>query len=212
MIAWRNRCLWFAPVQATGDHQVDTDPIVRFQADYDPLTDAGEGIHFTADEFVGGRLYGPQHEWIGDAHAGNWLIEEPRFHGLEIVLQIGYFRHGGYSGVRDSLTRRESCAVGLILGSIRLPALIRILKIDPRIAAGSNLFIGFFMGALGWVGHATKGNVDYPLLVIMGATALIGSWFGAKLTGKVNLNALILTMGFVLVIVGLLLAYRGIIP
>jgi len=103
-------------------------------------------------------------------------------------------------------------AVGLILGSIRLPALIRILKIDPRIAAGSNLFIGFFMGALGWVGHATKGNVDYPLLVIMGATALIGSWFGAKLTGKVNLNALILTMGFVLVIVGPLLAYRGIIP
>ena len=40
-------------------------------------------------------------------------------------------------------------AVGLILGSIRLPALIRILRVDPRIAAGTNLFIGFVMGVGG---------------------------------------------------------------
>ena len=103
-------------------------------------------------------------------------------------------------------------AVGLILGSIRLPALVRVLKIDPRIAAGSNLFIGFFMGAVGWIGHASQGKVDYPVLVLMGASAMIGSWYGAKLTGKVNLNTLILTMGFVLLAVGLLLAYRGVLP
>ena len=103
-------------------------------------------------------------------------------------------------------------AVGLILGSIRLPALVRVLKIDPRIAAGSNLFIGFFMGAVGWIGHASQGKVDYPVLVLMGAGAMVGSWYGAKLTGKVNLNTLILTMGFVLLAVGLLLAYRGALP
>ena len=103
-------------------------------------------------------------------------------------------------------------AVGLILGSIRLPALVRVLKVDPRIAAGTNLFIGFFMGAVGWVGHATQGNVDYPLLVLMGAAAMIGSWHGAKLTGRVNLNTLLLTMGFVLVAVGVLLACRGTLP
>ena len=103
-------------------------------------------------------------------------------------------------------------SVGLILGSIRLPALVRVLKVDPRIAAGTNLFIGFFMGTVGWVGHATQGKVDYPLLIFMGAFAIIGSWYGAKLTGRVNLNTLILVMGFVLLIVGLLLAYRGITP
>ena len=103
-------------------------------------------------------------------------------------------------------------AVGLILGSIRLPALVRVLKVDPRIAAGTNLFIGFFMGTAGWVGHASQGKVDYPVLVLMGAAAMIGSWYGAKLTGKVSLNALILTMGFVLFGVGLLLAYRGAMP
>jgi uncharacterized membrane protein YfcA len=102
-------------------------------------------------------------------------------------------------------------AVGLILGSIRLPALVRILRIDPRIAAGTNLFIGFFMGSLGWIGHATRGQVDYPLLIMMGAAAMIGSYFGAKATGKVSLNTLILTMGLVLLIVGALLVVRAIV-
>ena len=59
-------------------------------------------------------------------------------------------------------------AVGLILGSIRLPALIRILRVDPRIAAGTNLFIGFIMGSVGWVGHAVQGEVSYPLLLLIG--------------------------------------------
>ena len=53
-------------------------------------------------------------------------------------------------------------AVGLILGSIRLPALIRVLRVDPRIAAGSNLFIGFFMGSLGWIGHVSRGPGRLP--------------------------------------------------
>ena len=38
-------------------------------------------------------------------------------------------------------------AVGLILGSLRLPGLIQVLGMGPRIAAGTNLFIGFAMGA-----------------------------------------------------------------
>ena len=100
-------------------------------------------------------------------------------------------------------------AVGLILGSIRLPALIRILKLDPRIAAGTNLFIGFFMGALGCIGHATRGEVDYFLILLMGSTAMAGSWYGAKLSGKVNLNTLVMVIGVVLIVVGGLLVYRG---
>ena len=101
-------------------------------------------------------------------------------------------------------------AVGLILGSIRLPAMIRVLRIDPRIAAGSNLFIGFFMGALGWVGHAAIGRVDYTLLAMMAAAAMLGSYLGARLTGKVELNTLILVMGATLLAVGALLTWRGI--
>ena len=100
-------------------------------------------------------------------------------------------------------------AVGLILGSIRLPALIRILRVDPRIAAGTNLFIGMFIGAFGWVGHVLQGEVDYVLLVLMGGAAMIGSYYGAKLTGKVQLTSLILAMGLVLLAVGAILTVRG---
>ena len=100
-------------------------------------------------------------------------------------------------------------AVGLILGSIRLPALIRILRIDPRIAAGTNLFIGFVMGSLGWIGHVVQGRVDYILLVPMGAAAMIGSYYGARFTGRVSLDTLILTMGGVLTFVGILLLVRA---
>ncbi len=100
-------------------------------------------------------------------------------------------------------------AVGLILGSIRLPALIRILRVDPRIAAGTNLFIGMLIGAFGWVGHVLEGEVDYALLVMMGAAAMIGSYYGAKLTGRVRLVNLILAMGLVLLVVGVFLTVRG---
>ena len=101
-------------------------------------------------------------------------------------------------------------AVGLILGSIRLPALIRILKVDPRIAAGTNLFIGVLIGASGWVGHVIQGQVDYTLLAMMGIAAMIGSYYGAKFTGRVKLNSLILTMGLVLLAVGAVLVWQGI--
>jgi len=100
-------------------------------------------------------------------------------------------------------------AVGLILGSIRLPALIRILRVDPRIAAGTNLFIGFIMGSVGWVGHVVQGQVNYPLLGMMGAGAMVGSYYGANLTGKVNMDTLIKSMGCVLLVVGALLVWQA---
>ena len=100
-------------------------------------------------------------------------------------------------------------AVGLILGSIRLPALIRILRVDPRIAAGTNLFIGFIMGSVGWIGHVIQGQVNYPLLGMMGAGAMLGSYYGARLTGKVSLDTLIKSMGFVLLVAGPLLMWQA---
>jgi uncharacterized membrane protein YfcA len=98
-------------------------------------------------------------------------------------------------------------AVGLILGSLRLPALITILGIDPRVAAGSNLVIGFLMGAFGWVGHVVAGQVDYPLLVLMGLTGMAGTFQGARLTGTMSLRGLLMLMALVLLVVGSLLLW-----
>ena len=100
-------------------------------------------------------------------------------------------------------------AVGLILGSIRLPVLIRVLRMHPPVAAGTNLFIGFIMGSVGWIGHVAQGQVDYPLLVLMGGSAVAGSYYGARLTGRVSVTTLLLAMGWVLVVVGALLLWQA---
>ena len=77
-------------------------------------------------------------------------------------------------------------AVGLILGTLRLPMLIQILRLDPRVAAGTNLVVGTFLGVAGWVGHATTGSVDYPILAVMGSLAMVGTLIGTRLTGSAS--------------------------
>ena len=95
--------------------------------------------------------------------------------------------------------------MGLILGSIRLPAMIRLLHMEPRAAAGTNLFIGAWLGVAGFVGHGLRGEVDVPLLVVMASTAMAGSWYGARLTGRVDVEVLVKVIGLVLLGVGVVL-------
>ena len=171
-----------------------------------------------AGAFIGGFLGGRVSETILLSAAGLlvlWQGIELRMRGRAVAAADDFVTE--YSGKRMVLGGGMGLAVGLlggavglILGSIRLPALIRILKVDPRIAAGTNLVIGFVMGSLGWVGHAIKGDVDYQLLILMGAAAAVGSYFGAKLTGKVDLATLVGAMGYVLLVVGVILIWRGV--
>ena len=171
-----------------------------------------------AGAFVGGFLGGRVSESILLSAAGLlvlWQGVELRMRGRAVAAADDFVTEysgkrmlvGGGMGLAVGLL---GGAVGLILGSIRLPALIRVLKVDPRIAAGTNLVIGFVMGSLGWVGHAIKGDVDYQLLLLMGAGAAVGSYYGAKLTGKVDLATLVGAMGYVLLAVGVILIWRGV--
>jgi uncharacterized membrane protein YfcA len=63
---------------------------------------------------------------------------------------------------------------------------------------------------VGWTGHVFQGHVDYPTVAIMGAAAVVGSYLGARLTGRVSLDRLLLTMGLVLLVVGPLLVWRAV--
>ena len=100
-------------------------------------------------------------------------------------------------------------AVGLILGGVRLPVLVRLLQVDPRVAAGSSMSIGFLLGTMGFLGHMLRGNVDYPLVVAMGSTAMIGSYLGARYTGRVSRDRLVATMGVVLTAIGAAMVWRA---
>ena len=101
-------------------------------------------------------------------------------------------------------------AVGLILGSVRLPIIIRVMRADPRIAAGSNLMIGSFLGAFGFIGHGIQGELDLIVLAVMAVPAMVGTYFGARLTGRISVNGLLLVMAAVLLVVGILLIVNGV--
>ena len=93
--------------------------------------------------------------------------------------------------------------VGLVLGQLRLPAMIEALRMDPRIAAGTNLTIGTMTGVVGFLGHLLHLQVDLPVLVILGSTSMLGSFLGAKQTRKMSRRTLTRWMGAVMAITSL---------
>ncbi|MBI4199606.1 MAG: sulfite exporter TauE/SafE family protein [Chloroflexi bacterium] len=177
------------------------------------------GIPAVIGSFLGGFLSGRVNEELLIALAGVFVV----WQGVELTRRgwrertapeqrVGEARQERFTPGRMTAETGIGLgvgllggAVGLILGSIRLPAMVRILGIDPRVAAGTNLVIGLLMGAAGFVGHGVQGEVDGLLLVLMGISGMIGTWYGARLTGRVRLSTLILVMGLVLLVVGLLL-------
>ena len=97
--------------------------------------------------------------------------------------------------------------VGLILGSLRLPAMLRMG--EPIAAAiGTNLTVGFFVGAAGVVGHLPAG-VDWTLLAAGSAASVPGALLGARLTGRLPEAQLKLAIAGILVIAGFALLVQA---
>jgi uncharacterized protein len=108
---------------------------------------------------------------------------------LEMVLGLGIGLFGG--------------VVGLVLGQLRLPAMMNVLGVEPRIAAGTNLAIATFTGLFGFIGHILHWRIDFLLLIAMGSMAMLGSYLGAKYTGKVSPGTLRRWMGAVMIVTSL---------
>jgi uncharacterized protein len=100
-------------------------------------------------------------------------------------------------------------AVGVILGTLRMPALIRSVGMDVRRAAGTNLVVGFFLGVAGFTTHALASGIDWWVLAAGLVGAIPGGWFGARATGRFSENALRLALGVVLVVVGIAFAIEA---
>lgn len=93
-------------------------------------------------------------------------------------------------------------AVGVILGTLRMPTLVRVAGMDVKRAAGTNLVVGFLLGVAGFAAHAGSLGVDWATLLAGLAGAIPGGWLGARATGKIDENVLRIALGAVLVLVG----------
>ena len=101
-------------------------------------------------------------------------------------------------------------AVGVILGTLRMPALIRSVGMDVRKAAGTNLVVGFVLGVAAFTVHAGSGGVQWDVLVAGLAGAIPGGWLGARATGRLSETTLRLALGIVLVAVGVAFAVQAV--
>lgn len=98
--------------------------------------------------------------------------------------------------------------VGLVLGSVRLPAMMRILRMRPRVAVGTNLAASAVMGAAAVAGHLINGGINIQMLAVMAPAAMAGAYAGSRFTGRFDDDALKRVIGAVLAGVAVFLAAR----
>jgi uncharacterized protein len=92
-------------------------------------------------------------------------------------------------------------ALGVILGTLRMPALLRGVGLDARRAVGTNLVVGAVLGLAGFVAHALRLEVEWQLLAAGLAGAIPGAWFGARVTGRIAEETLRRAIGAALVVI-----------
>jgi uncharacterized protein len=102
-------------------------------------------------------------------------------------------------------------AVGVILGTLRMPALLRSVGLTAHRAVGTNLVVGFALGVAGFAAHALRLEVDWDLLAAGLAGALPGAWLGARATGRFSDRALRRAIGVALIAVALAFAVEVIV-
>jgi hypothetical protein len=100
--------------------------------------------------------------------------------------------------------------VGLILGTLRLPAMVRWLGTAPKAAVGTNAATGVVVGVGGLIGHLA-GGVDWGLLAAGCLGAVPGAYLGAHLTGRLDDQALLRAIAVILVVAGLALGVQAVV-
>ena len=90
--------------------------------------------------------------------------------------------------------------VGLILGSLRMPAMIRLVGEEPARAVGTNVTVGFLVGVAGVIGHLPSEPPDWGLLAVGALASVPGALLGSRLTGRLSDEQLLRAVGIVLVI------------
>jgi uncharacterized protein len=98
--------------------------------------------------------------------------------------------------------------VGLILGSLRMPALLRFVGAEPLRAIGTNLLVGVCVGIAGIAAHAPSG-VDWTLFGVGAAASIPGALLGSRLTGRLDERRLLRAVGGILLVAGTAAILQG---
>ncbi|MGJ5673486.1 MAG: sulfite exporter TauE/SafE family protein [Nostochopsis sp.] len=114
--------------------------------------------------------------------------EQPRSPRQELLLEIAI---GTALGLMSGV-------VGMGLGTIRLPAMIRVLGIEPKEAIGTHVAINFITTGIGGTASILTLGVHLPLLLSLVPATLLGAYIGARSVKKFNSSTLRKLVGWAL--------------
>jgi uncharacterized membrane protein YfcA len=97
-------------------------------------------------------------------------------------------------------------ALGVILGTLRMPALLGPVGLDPKRAIGTNLVVGAAVGVFGFAAHASRLEVEWRLLAVALPASVLGAWRGAQVAGRISEPTLRRGLGIALVVVAAVFA------
>lgn len=104
-----------------------------------------------------------------------------------------------------------AAVTGLMLGSLRLPMMIRYLRMDPKEAVGTNMVVGCLTAAVGVITGllAGDGRLDWLVLAAVVPPTILGGWLGGWLTGKISKEAVQRFAGWVVLATGAIMIGQG---
>ncbi len=112
---------------------------------------------------------------------------------VEIILGLGL-------GALAAIT-------GLMLGSLRLPMMLKYLRMDPKEAVGTNLAVGCLTAIAGVAAGLVvgPGRLDWRVMVAVIPPTLLGGYLGGWLTGKVSKQTVQRLAGFIVAFTGVVM-------
>jgi len=131
--------------------------------------------------------------------------------GIDLLRRPVKPRPAGADGGGDALDVRAAVVsgavigvlggvVGLILGSLRMPALLRWVGEGPRKAVGTNVTVGVLVGVAGALAHLPNAAPDLDVIVVGGLASIPGALLGSRLTGRLSDAQLVRAIGVVLLV------------
>jgi uncharacterized membrane protein YfcA len=100
--------------------------------------------------------------------------------------------------------------VGLILGSLRMPALLRFVGETPHRAVGTNVTVGLCVGVAGALAHLPSAAPDLDVVLVGAAASIPGALVGSRLTGRLDETQLVRAIAYVLLVAGAACAVQAI--
>ena len=110
-------------------------------------------------------------------------------------------------GVWCFLTALAGGIAGLVLGNIRLPALLLVAS-SPAAGAGANIGVSAIAALTAGTTHIRAGRIDWRLAAWMTPPSVGGAVLGGLAAGALPGNVLLVVIGFVLLVFGIDLLRR----